>query len=76
MLPTAYSIRYMLVWVYGRGVGTGQSAGAVRFNSRIPLAKANRVGRLYLITKKEQDVKTRSLTVCLLWAQFTPLREI
>lgn len=49
-----------------------RSAGAVRFNSRIPLAEGCGAGRVYLITKKEQDVRTGALTVCVLWGSVCP----
>lgn len=50
-------------WSWGR---PDRSAGAVRINSRTALAKGYEVGRVYLITKREQGVKTGSPTVCVL----------
>ena len=68
LFPAAFSIRYMSVglwpWSWGK---PDRSAGAVGFNRCTALAKGYRVGRVYLISKREQGGGPRSPTVPVLW---------
>lgn len=54
------------LWPWSRG-RPDRSTRAARFNRRIALTKGCKVGRVYLITKRERGVRTGSPTVCVLW---------